>query len=590
VACLNAKYDTFPKNCYVSASNLLQYATFVAVVTVLVKPLGGYMARVFAGEKTFLDPLLRPLERLLYRLTGVDPELEMNWAQYSVAFIVFGLVGAAVLYAILRLQQFLPFFFVRYQTTPLNPDLAMNTAISFATTTTWQAYGGETTMSYTSQIVGLTVQNFVAGASGLAVGVAFVRGFARQQTSKLGNFWVDMLRSVLWILLPLSLLCSLALVWQGVPMNWHHYMQATTLGGGQQVIPQGPVAALESIKNLGTNGGGFFNANGAHPYENPTPLSNFIELLAIVLLPAAFTNTFGRMIGEPRQGRVLFTVMVVLFVAGLLLCGWTEQRGNVRLAQTQQLTEHSQGAEPGGNMEGKEVRFGIGASVLAAVVTSNGATGSVNSAHDSYTPLGGAVPLVNMLLGEIIFGGLGTGVYSIIMIALVGLILAGLMIGRMPEYLGKKIGPCETKFVTLYALACPLAILPFTALAVATKAGRSGLVTNTGTHGLTEIFYAFASCFTNNGQAFAGLNANTVFYNFTTAVVMMVGRFALAIPALALAGLVAGQIRRQETQNAVPTDKPLFAALLVATALIIGGLSFLPALALGPILEHLIGR
>jgi potassium-transporting ATPase potassium-binding subunit len=573
-----------------SISNLIQYVVFVALVAALVRPIGGYMARVFAGEKTSLDPLLRPLERFIYRLTGVDPESEMNWVQYSLAFIVFGLVGTLVLYAILRLQQFLPFFFAKYQTTPLNPDLAMNTGISFVTTTTWQAYSGETTMSYTSQIVGLTVQNFLAGASGLAVGVAFIRGFAREQTSKLGNFWVDMLRSVLWILLPLSLLCSIALVWQGVPMNWHHYVEATTLGGGQQIIPQGPVAALESIKNLGTNGGGFFNANGAHPYENPTPLTNFIELLAIVLLPAAFTNTFGRMIGAPRQGWVLFTVMVVLFVAGLLLCGWTEQRGNVRLAQIQKLSVASDGAQSGGNMEGKEVRFGIGASVLAAVVTSNGATGSVNSAHDSYTPLGGAVPLANMLLGEIIFGGLGTGLYGIVMIALIGLILAGLMIGRMPEYLGKKIGPCETKFVTLYALACPLAILPFTALAVATKAGRAGLATNTGTHGLTEIFYAFASCFTNNGQTFAGLNANTVFYNFTTALVMMMGRFALAIPALALAGLVAGQIRRQETQNAVPTDTPLFAALLAATALIIGGLSFLPALTLGPILEYLIGR
>lgn len=567
-----------------SAFNLLHYAAFVIVVAALVKPLGGYMARVFSCEKTFLDPVLRPVERLMYRLTGVDPELEMDWAQYSIAFIAFGLVGALVLYAILRLQQFLPFFYARYQTTPLNPDVAMNTAISFATTTTWQAYGGETTMSYTSQIVGLTVQNFLAGASGLAVGVAFIRGFARHQTSKLGNFWVDMTRSLLWILLPLSLLGSLVLVWQGVPMNWHHYTEATTLEGARQVIPQGPVAALEIIKNLGTNGGSFFNANGAHPYENPTPLTNFIEMLAIVLLPAAFTNTFGRMIGKPRQGWMLFSVMVVLFVAGLLLCGRMEQGGNVRLAH---LGEEGQ---LGGNMEGKEVRFGVGASVLAAVVTSNGATGSVNSAHDSYTPLGGAVPLVNMLLGEIVFGGLGTGLYSIIMLALVGLILAGLMIGRMPEYLGKKIGPLETKFITLYALASPLAILPLTALAVATKAGRAGLVTNTGTHGFTEIIYAYTSCFANNGQNLAGLNANTFFYNFTTAAAMMMGRFALAVPALALAGLLAGQIRRQQTESAVPTDTPMFAAFLLATALIVGGLSFFPALTLGPILEHLMGR
>jgi len=581
---------TRPGSCRVSASNLLQYAVFLAVVAALVKPLGGYMARVFEGQKTFLDPLLRPLERLIYRLTGVEPELEMDWRRFSIAFILFSLIGALSLYAILRLQQFLPFFYAKYQNTPVSPDLAMNTAVSFATTSTWQAYSGESTMTYTSQMVGLMVQNFLAGASGLAVGVAFIRGLARQQTSKLGNFWVDMVRSLLWILLPLSLLGSLVLVWQGVPMNWHQYVQATPLAGGQQVIPQGPVAALEFIKNLGTNGGGFFNANAAHPYENPTPLSNFIELLAIVLLPAAFTNTFGRIIGKPRQGWMLFSVMVVLFVAGLLLCGWTEQKGNASLAKDQSLSIRSLAGQPGGNMEGKEARFGIGGSVLAAVVTSNGATGSTNSAHDSYTPLGGAVPLVNMLLGEIIFGGLGTGIYSIIMLALVGLILAGMMIGRMPEYLGKKIGPLETKFITLYALATPLAILPFTALAIATKAGLAGLATNTGPHGFTEIFYAYTSCFANNGQSFAGLNASTPFYNFSTAVVMMLGRFALAIPALALAGHLAGQITRQETENAVPTDKPLFAALLVATALIVGGLSFLPALTLGPILEHLIGR
>jgi potassium-transporting ATPase potassium-binding subunit len=574
----------------VSAWNLAQYAVFVAVVAILVKPLGGYMSRVFGGENTFLDPLLRPLERLIYRLTGVEPEQEMNWAQYAAAFIIFGMVGTLGLYAILRLQQFLPYFFAKYQTTPVSPDLAMNTAISFATTTTWQAYSGETTMSFTSQIAGLTVQNFLAGASGLAVGVAFIRGFARQQTSKLGNFWVDMVRSILWILLPLSLLGSLILVWQGVPMNWHPYAEATTLGGGQQVIPQGPVAALEIIKNLGTNGGGFFNANGAHPYENPTPLSNFIELLAIVLLPAAFTNTFGRMIGKPRQGWVLFHVMAVLFVAGLLLCGWAEQKGNVTLAHDERISTRPLPVQAGGNMEGKEARFGIGASVLAAVVTSDGATGSVNSAHDSYTPLGGGVPLLNMLLGEIIFGGLGSGLYSIIMIALVGLILAGLMIGRMPEYLGKKIGPLETKFIIMYALACPLAILPLTALAVATKAGLAGLVTNRGPHGFTEIFYAYTSCFANNGQSFAGLNAGSAFYNITTVLVMMMGRFSLAIPALALAGHLARQIRREETANAVPTDRPIFAALVMATALIMGGLSFLPALTLGPVLEHLTGK
>ena len=573
-----------------SGPNLLQYGFFLVVVAVLVRPLGGYMARVFEGQRTFLDRVLLPIERLTYRLTGIDPGVEMDWKQYSFAFIVFGLVGTLLLYGILRLQRFLPWFYPAYQTAPVTPDLAMNTAISFSTTTTWQAYGGENTLSYASQMIGLTVQNFLAGASGLAVGVAFIRGFARQQTKKLGNFWVDVTRSVLWILLPLSLVGSLLLVWQGVPMNWHPYGHVATLGHGQQIIPQGPVAALEIIKNLGTNGGGFFNANGAHPYENPTPLSNFLEMLAIVMLPAAFTNTFGRMIGRPRQGWVLFIVMAVLFVTGLLLCGRAEQSGHGGLADIPGLSQRASEGQSGGNMEGKEVRFGIGASVLTAVVTSNGATGSTNSMHDSYTPLGGAVPLVNMLLGEIIFGGLGTGIYSIIMVALIGMILAGLMIGRMPEYLGKKIGPLETKFITLYALACPLAVLPFTAIALATRAGLSGLAVNTGSHGLTEIIYAYSSCFANNGQAFAGLSANTVFYNLTTAVAMMAGRFALAIPALALAGLVAQQIRKQEVGNAVPTDGPLFAVLLVGTALIVGGLSFFPALTLGPILEHLLGR
>jgi K+-transporting ATPase ATPase A chain len=573
----------------VSVFHVLQYAVFMIVVAGLAKPLGGYMARVFNGEKTFFDPLLLPFERLIYRLTGVNAELEMDWSQYATAFIVFSLVGTLVLYVILRLQQSLPFFYRGYQTTPLDPGLSMNTAISFATTTTWQAYSGESTMSYTTQLVGLAVQNFLAGASGLAVGIAFIRGFARHQTSKLGNFWVDMTRSLLWILLPFSLLGSLALVWQGVPMNWHHYVPASTLDGGQQIIPQGPVAALEIIKNLGSNGGGFFNANGAHPYENPTPLSNFIELLAIVLLPAAFTNTFGRMIGKPRQGWILFKVMAVLFLAGLVLCGWMEQKGKIVLAQKERLSARPAEVQPRGNMEGKEVRFGVGGSVLAAVVTSNGATGSVNSVHDSYTALGGAVPLVNMLLGEIVFGGLGTGLYSIVMLALISLILAGLMIGRMPEYLGKKLGPLETKFITLYALASPLAILPFTALAVASKTGRAGLVTNTGAHGFTEILYAYTSCFANNGQNFAGLATNTVFYNFTTSISMMMGRFALAIPALALAGLLAGQIKREQTASAVPTDTLMFAALLVATTLIVGGLSFFPALTLGPILEHLAG-
>jgi K+-transporting ATPase ATPase A chain len=567
---------------------LLQYGVFLLIVTLLVKPLGSYMARVFQGERTILDPLLLPLERLLYRLTGVDAQEEMDWKTYAESFVMFGCAGTLLLYAILRAQHFLPWFYPQYQNTPLTPDLGMNTAISFSTTTTWQAYGGETTMSYFSQIVGLAAQNFLAGASGLAIGVAFIRGFARQRTDRLGNFWVDVVRSLLWVLLPLSLLGALLLVEQGVPMNFHPYTQVATVAGEKQVIAQGPVAALEIIKNLGTNGGGFFNVNGAHPFENPTPLANVIEMLAIMLLPAAFTYTFGQMIGHSRQGWVLYVVMSFLFVAALLLCGWAEQSGNPNLARTG-VAESRTALQSGGNMEGKEVRFGITQSALTAVVTSNGATGSYNSMHDSYTPLGGTVPLINMLLGEIVFGGLGTGLYSIVMLAFVGLLLAGLMVGRTPEYLGKKIRPAEAKMITLFALATPLAILPLTAIAVVTRAGLAGLTTNTGAHGLTEILYAYASCMANNGQNFAGLSANTVFYNVSTATAMMIGRFGLGIPALALAGLFAGQVRRSTTEGTVHTDTVIFGVLLLATALIVMGLSFFPALTVGPFLEHLLG-
>ena len=564
---------------------LVQYGFFLLLLTLLVKPFGGYMARVFQGQRTFLDPVLRPIERFLYRITRVNEYEEMDWKQYAVSFVFFGFCSILFLYATLRLQRFLPWFNPAYQTTPLTPDLAMNTAVSFATTTTWQAYSGETTMSYFSQMVGLMAQNFLAGAAGLAVGVAFIRGFVRQKAATLGNFWVDLVRALLWVLLPLALAGALVLVWQGVPMNFHPYRQVWTVEGARQTIAQGPVAALEIIKNLGTNGGGFFNANAAHPYENPTPLSNLMAMLAIGVLPAAFTNTFGRMVGNPRQGWTLYAVMTMLLVVGLLVCGWSEQRGPHILDQR----GTSATASPtGGNMEGKEVRFGIAQSVLTAVVTSNGATGSYNSMHDSYTALGGAVLLVNMLLGEIVYGGLGAGLYSIIVIALLGLLLAGLMVGRTPEYLGKKIGPEESKMLTLYVLASPLAILPLTALGVATKAGLAGLTTNTGAHGLTEILFAFASCVANNGQSFAGLNANSPFYNLTTIAAMMVGRFGLAVPALALAGYFAAQTRRFGGEGTIRTDSFIFGVLLLATALIVCGLSFFPALTLGPVLDHLV--
>jgi K+-transporting ATPase ATPase A chain len=562
-----------------------QYSLFLVIVTVLVKPLGGYIERVFSRQRTALDRFCLPVERLIYRITFVDAEVEMNGKEYATCFLLFGLAGTLVLYAILRLQQFLPGFFSQYQTTQLSPDLALNTAISFSTTTTWQAYAGENTMSYFSQMVGLCAQNFLAGAAGLAVGVAFIRGLARQLSDTLGNFWVDLTRGLLWILLPGALIGAVLLVWQGVPMNFRPYTVATTVEGTKQVIPRGPVAALEIIKNLGTNGGGFFNANGSHPYENPTPLTNFLEMLAIVLLPAAFTNTFGRMVGQPRQGWLLYGVMLLLFVCGLLFVHHFEQRGFPHIGKVN--FRHSS-LQPGGNMEGKEVRFGIGSSTLTAVVTSNTATGSNNSMDDSYTSLGGMVLLVNMLLGELVFGGLGTGLYSMVMAAAIAVFLAGLMVGRTPEYLGKKIGPAENKMIMLYALAAPLIVLPLTAIAVSTRAGLSGLTVNTGPHGFTGILFAFTSCFANNGQSFAGLSANTPFYNLTTALAMMVGRFGLAIPALAFAALFGRQRNTPSSSGTLPTHSLVFGLLLTTCLIVMVALSYLPALALGPVLERLL--
>jgi K+-transporting ATPase ATPase A chain len=562
-----------------------QYLLFLAIVTALVKPLGEYMERVFSRKHTLLDRLCVPVERLIYRISAIDPDVEMTGKEYAICFVLFGFVGTLFLYALLRMQQFLPWFFPQYHTTPMSGDLALNTAISFSTTTTWQAYAGENTMSYFSQMVGLCAQNFLAGAAGLAVGVAFIRGLARQLSGTLGNFWVDLTRALLWILLPGALLGALLLVWQGVPMNFHPYVTASTVEGAKQVIPQGPVAPLEIIKNLGTNGGGFFNANGAHPYENPTPLTNFIEMLAIVILPAAFTHTFGRMVGQTRQGWVFYGVMVFFFALGLLFVHHLEQRGNPQLDGVDFRTGPLQS---GGNMEGKEVRYGIGGSTLTAVVTSNGATGSYNSAHDSYTSLGGMVLLVNMLLGELVFGGLGTGLYSMVMTAAIAVFLAGLMVGRTPEYLGKKIGVAENKMIMLFALTAPLCVLPLTAIAVSTRVGLSGLTTNRGQHGLTEVLFAYVSCFANNGQTFAGLSANTPFYNLSTALAMMAGRFGLAIPALQFAALFARQKVVPSSLGTLPTHSFLFGVLLTVSLITMVALSYLPVLALGPILERLL--
>ncbi len=552
-----------------------QFAVFLLIVVLLVKPVGIYLERVFERQLTSLDPVFLPIEQLLHRFLRVHPDREMNWKQYSLAFVLFGVVNAVGLYVLLRWQAFLPWFFPGLMTTPMTPDLAANTAVSFVTTTTWQAYAGENTMSYFSQLL-LVGQNFLAGAAGLAVGIAFIRGYAREQATGLGNFWADLVRALLWVLLPVSLVGSVFLIAQGVPMNFQPYVVIHTVGGDVQTVAQGPVAALEFIKNLGTNGGGFFNANGAHPFENPTPLTNVVELLAIVVIPAAFTHTFGRMAGRPRDGWVIFWTMTALFVGGLLVCGWAESHVQATLAHTIN----------GGNLEGKEVRFGVGGSVLGAVVTSNGATGSYNAMHDSFQPLGVLVPLLNMLLGEIVYGGLGTGLYSMVFVALVALFIGSLMVGRSPEHLGRRIGPPEMKLIAIYTLLGPATVLVLTALAVLTQAGRDGLTTNTGPHGFTEIFYAYASALANNGQNMAGLNANNVFYNVTTVVAMLVGRWGLAILALALAGRFAATSRRPASVGTVPSDGIQFGVLLAATALLVGALNFLPALALGPLLEH----
>ena len=567
-----------------NVADLFEFLLFLLIVTLLVKPLGGYMERVFSGTRTALQRWCLPVEKLVYRITRVDPHREMTFAEYATCFVLFGLVNTLLLYAILKLQHLLPWFYPAYQTSPLTSDLAMNTAVSFSTTTTWQAYSGETTMSYFSQMAGLCSANFLAAAAALAVGVAFIRGLARQESDTLGNFWVDLTRALLWILLPGALLGAVLLIWQGVPMNFHPYAVATTVEGGKQVIAQGPVAALEIIKNLGTNGGGFFNANGAHPYENPTPLSNFLEMLAMVLLPAALTNTFGRMVGRPRQGWLFYWVMIVLFSGGLFLVDHFEQRGNPLLRNVDARHRWSQS---GGNMEGKEVRFGIGSTALTAVVTSNTATGSTNAADDSLTSLAGMVLLINMLVGEVVFGGLGTGLYSMVMAAAIAVFLAGLMVGRTPEYLGKKIGPAENKMIMLYALLAPLVVVPLTAIAVSTKPGLSGLTVNFGPHGLTTILFAYASCFANNGQAFGGLGANTAFYNVTTAFAMAAGRFGLAIPALAFAGLFAHQRKTPVTVGTLPTDSLPFGIFLIVCLVIITALSYLPVLAIGPVLERL---
>jgi potassium-transporting ATPase potassium-binding subunit len=552
---------------------------FLALVIGLAWPVGHYLANVFERKPTFLDPPMRSLERGIYYLAGIRPEEEMSATTYTASFLLFSALGTVFLFSLFLCQRWLPGGPEDgYLTTSMSPSLAANTAVSFATTTTWQAYGGETTLRYAVQTVGLVSQNFLAGAAGLAVGMAFIRGFARTNSATIGNFWVDVVRAVLWVLLPLSLLGGVVLVWQGVPANFAAYTEVQTLQGGTQTIAQGPVACLEFIKNLGTNGGGFFNVNGAHPYANPTPLCNFIGMLAIAVLPASLPIAFGHMAGQPRAGWVLLAVMVALYVIGFWVC----DRAESSLAP--QLTELG---VAGGNMEGKEVRFGVHDSVLTAVVTSNGATGSYNSMHDSFNPLGVLVLLVNMLIGDVAFGGLGSGLFGLVMVALMGVFLAGLMVGRTPEYLGKTITIAMAKRIALFAVLSAVVVLLLAGLAVATPVGKAGLTTNGGPHGFSEILFAYSSCLANNGQNMAGLDANNLFYNLTTMIAMFVGRFGLAALALNVAGHFAAQGRKPAGAGTLPCDTVSFGVLVLATVLLLGALCFLPALALGPIVEHL---
>jgi K+-transporting ATPase ATPase A chain len=557
----------------------LEYTAFLVTLLLLAYPLGSYLTCVCERRRTLFDPLLHPVESALYRLLGVQADEEMSAGTYAACFLLFGTGCALLLFLVLMLQHWMPGGPSDiYLKTPMTVDLAANTAVSFTTTTTWQAYAGESTLRYLSQALGLVSQSFLAGAGGLAVGFAFIRGIARQSSATLGNFWVDLVRALLWVLLPLGLLGSLMLVWQGVPMNMAHYTAAHTLEGATQIIAQGPVAALEFIKNLGTNGGGYFNANGAHPYANPTPLTAFIGMLGICALPAALTVTLGQLTRQPRAGWLLLSVMVVLFLGGLAICDRAERAPPPHLADLHLI---------GGNMEGKEVRFGIGESTLTTVVTSNTSTGSYNAMQDSYQPVGVLLPLLFLLLGEVVFGGLGVGVYSIVMIALVAAFLGALMIGRTPEYLGKKVTAAETRWIALYMLATPTVVLVLAASAVLTPAGRAAVGLNPGSRSFTEILFAYASCMANNGLVLGGLDTNNVFYNLTTIIAMLAGRYGLAALALVTAGRFAAQGRVAASRGTLPVDTPIFGLLLLGTILLAGAVSFLPALAMGPLAEWL---
>jgi len=583
-----------------TANGWLQICLFLSLILVLTKPLGLFLARVFNREKTFLDSVMRPMERLLYRLTGVDEAAEMRWTEYAVAVLLFSAVSMVVLYLIERLQSWLPLNPQRLAGVP--PDLAFNTAASFTTNTNWQAYVPETTVSYMTQMAGLAYHNFVSAAVGIALAVAVVRGVARREQETIGNFWVDLTRATLWVLLPVCLVVSLVFVSQGVVQNLKPYdvaqlvdqqsIQQTGPDGKpaahtvrEQVIAQGPVASQEAIKIFGTNGGGFFSANSAHPFENPTPLTNFLQLVLIFAIPSGLTYTLGRMTGSPRHGWAVWAAMAVLFAAGVASAYAAEARGNPLFHGVDQKASPVQS---GGNMEGKEVRFGIANSALYATVTTDASCGAVNSMHDSFAPLGGMVPLVNIMLGEVIFGGVGAGLYGIIVFVILSVFIAGLMVGRTPEYLGKKIEAYEVKMAMLSVLIFPLTILVFTAIAgVSPKFGTSS-ISNAGPHGLSQILYAYTSGTGNNGSAFAGLNANTLSYNTTIGFATLLGRFFSVIPVLAIAGNLAHKKLVPASAGTFPVTTPLFTVLLVSVILIVSALTFFPALSLGPILEHLL--
>ncbi|ABS16482.1 MULTISPECIES: potassium-transporting ATPase subunit KdpA [Brucella/Ochrobactrum group] len=553
----------------------IQILVFCGIIILLVKPLGGYMTRVFGGERTLLSPVLVPVERGLYRLAGTTEREEQHWTTYAASLLLFNLAGFLLLYMLQRFQGSLPFNPMGMSDVPA--DLAFNTTASFVTNTNWQNYGGESTMSYLTQMAGLTVQNFVSAATGVAIAIALIRAFSRKSMKTLGNFWVDLTRCTLYVLLPLCIILTLAFVSLGVPQTIGVYAEATTLEGARQVIALGPVASQLAIKMLGTNGGGFFNANSAHPFENPDAISNMIQMVAIFAIGASLTNVFGRMVGNERQGWAIFAAMGILFVAGVAICYWAEAAGNPLI--------HALSVD-GGNMEGKETRFGIAMSALFAVVTTAASCGAVIAMHDSMMALGGMIPMINMMLGEIIIGGVGAGFYGIVLFVVVAVFVAGLMVGRTPEYLGKKIEAKEVKMAMLAVLCLPLSILGFTAIASVIPTGLASIA-NPGPHGFSEILYAYTSGTANNGSAFGGLSGNTPWYNITIGLAMLMGRFLVILPAMAIAGSLVAKKAAPQSAGTFPTTGPLFVGLLIGVILVVGGLIFFPALALGPIAEHL---